>query len=62
MVASRPGCGLRVEEAIEASSEIGMEILLYLTSTKEERYAIIARVRPSELVVGNEECTLVRTG
>jgi len=57
MVASCPRCA---REAIEASSEVGMEILLYLTSTKEARYAIIARVQPRELI-GNEECTFVRT-
>ena len=49
MVASSPEYGLRVGEAIEASSEIGTEILLYLTRTKEARYEIMAKMKSVEL-------------
>lgn len=48
-------------EAIETSSEIGTEILLYLTRTKEARYAIMAKTKPVELV-GEEEASELRTG
>lgn len=42
VVASRPG------EPTVPSSEIGTETLLYFTSTKEARYAVIAATRTCE--------------